>query len=367
MKICILSMQKVNNYGSVLQAYSLKKMAETFGHQVEFIDIKRGEDENLNAQCEKLSLCNKNTLNTNKSWLARQTLRVINKLSNLPTERMYNKFRLNELGITRKTNNTIYDVCIIGSDEVFNCLQISKWGFAPQLFGDVKVAKKVITFAASCGSTREENLSQELRKAIIIAMSNLNAISVRDENTGKFVQKLTGKKYTLNLDPVVTGDFSEEVKDIDLKGKLPKKYCIVYSYKERISDQKLIDAIQDYCRKNGLELVTPFGKQTWIKKTKPLTPFELLKAFENAECIITDTFHGTIFGAKFAKRMAVIIRESNRNKLEDLVNRLEIQDHVLEKVEDLKVIMNIELDRERINRVIKDARRNTFKYLEENL
>ena len=42
MKICILSMQKVNNYGSVLQAYSLKKNIENLGHTVDFIDIKKG-------------------------------------------------------------------------------------------------------------------------------------------------------------------------------------------------------------------------------------------------------------------------------------------------------------------------------------
>lgn len=49
-------MQRVNNYGSVLQAYALKKIIEEFGHQVEFIDIKRGENETLNIQCDNLTL-----------------------------------------------------------------------------------------------------------------------------------------------------------------------------------------------------------------------------------------------------------------------------------------------------------------------
>ena len=34
MKVYILSMQQVNNYGSVLQAYSLKKMIEGLGSEV---------------------------------------------------------------------------------------------------------------------------------------------------------------------------------------------------------------------------------------------------------------------------------------------------------------------------------------------
>lgn len=364
MKIGILSMQKVDNYGSVLQAYSLKKMIETLGHQVEFIDIKRGEDENLNAQCKKLSSY---SADKDKSWVACQMLRVINKLSNIEAERIYEKFRLNELHIKRNTNNSIYDVCTIGSDEVFNCLQSSKWGFDSQLFGNVKNAKRVITYAACCGSTKEEDLSEELRQAIITAMSNLDAISVRDENTEKFVRTLIGRESVYNLDPVAVGDFSAEIQSSNVNGKLPKRYCIVYSYQERISDKETISAIRNYCKKYNLVPIAPFGRQKWIKAQKMLAPFELLKAFMNAECIITDTFHGTIFGAKFGKKMAVIIKDSNRNKLEDLIDRLGIEEHVVTDIDELENILSVELDRDRIDKVLENARKNTFQYLEENL
>lgn len=48
MKVCILSMQKVPNMGSLLQSYSLKKILESMGHEVHFIDIeKRNSDDEL--------------------------------------------------------------------------------------------------------------------------------------------------------------------------------------------------------------------------------------------------------------------------------------------------------------------------------
>lgn len=53
MKVYILSMQQVNNYGSVLQAYSLKKMIESLGNEVRFLAIEKGTDDTLNIQCEK--------------------------------------------------------------------------------------------------------------------------------------------------------------------------------------------------------------------------------------------------------------------------------------------------------------------------
>ena len=42
MKVGILSMQKVKNYGSFLQGFALKTTIEKLGHQCEFIDIEQG-------------------------------------------------------------------------------------------------------------------------------------------------------------------------------------------------------------------------------------------------------------------------------------------------------------------------------------
>lgn len=33
MKVCILSMQRINNMGSLLQSYALKRIIENLGHQ----------------------------------------------------------------------------------------------------------------------------------------------------------------------------------------------------------------------------------------------------------------------------------------------------------------------------------------------
>ncbi len=44
MKICILSMQSIVNYGSVLQAYALRRLLQNLGHEVDFIDIQGDGD-----------------------------------------------------------------------------------------------------------------------------------------------------------------------------------------------------------------------------------------------------------------------------------------------------------------------------------
>ena len=116
-----------------------------------------------------------------------------------------------------------------------------------------------------------------------------------------------------------------------------------------------------------MKIVAPFGRQKWIPSYETLTPFELLKAFQNAECIVTDTFHGTLFGAKFGKRMAVLIRESNQNKLEDLTQRLQIQSHVIIDISQLDTVLKKELDKKKIGEILGLEREKSLKYLKENL
>ena len=43
MKVGIISMQRVCNNGSFLQAYGLKKLIESLGHEVLFLDYEVGE------------------------------------------------------------------------------------------------------------------------------------------------------------------------------------------------------------------------------------------------------------------------------------------------------------------------------------
>ena len=43
MKIGIMSMQRITNYGSFLQAYALKNTIKSLGHKVVFVDYKIGE------------------------------------------------------------------------------------------------------------------------------------------------------------------------------------------------------------------------------------------------------------------------------------------------------------------------------------
>lgn len=144
-------MQEVKNYGSFLQAFSLKKNIEALGHSCEFINIIPGEQlgEYKQERFHKLKLLIKRLW----GWDFIVRFKYIYKF-----QKRFSKEFLPYLGIKQGESKEHYDVVVIGSDEVFNCAQKTWFGFSKQLFGYGLNADKVITYAASFGATTVQKL-----------------------------------------------------------------------------------------------------------------------------------------------------------------------------------------------------------------
>lgn len=65
--------------------------------------------------------------------------------------------------------------------------------------------------------------------------------------------------------------------------------------------------------------------------------------------------------------MAIIIRESNRNKLGDLTRRLQIEDHVVTDISELGAVLDKNLDKVKIDEILSSERKKSLEYLKENL
>lgn len=374
MKVCILSMQKIPNFGSLLQSYSLKKMLESLGHDVSFIDIEKIDD-------DYALMADKSRSFSDESEKQKKSV-VLNKLSRidkyfvnririkkraLKQRYEFEKFRNDCLNIKDSDNYKNYDVCVIGSDEVFNCLAQAPWGFTSQLFGNVKQAEKVITYAASCGSTTVSEVPKNVQNKIRNTFKRVSAFSVRDDNTADFVHALSDKEVIKSLDPVVVGNFDKEIQKTTVSCELPKRYAVIYAYYNRIHKSEEIRAIKSFCKNHDLEMVTVGAPQMWIKKHLVLSPFEMLKVFKQADFVITDTFHGTIFSAKYADKFAVIARESNKNKLLDLIDRLGVDQHLLSSMNDLEKAYVSKNDINKVNAYAQKEREKTLEYLKQNI
>ncbi len=355
MKVGIISMQKIHNYGSFLQALSLKMQMEARGHDVYFIDILPGKQ-----------IATLDTAPVMKSTLAKFDKYFFKRIENYLLFKKMATIHISDYTTYLETDKKLpegekFDLVIIGSDEVFNATTPSPWGFSTQLFGNVENAKKVVTYAASCGHTSYESaLEYNITDEIAESMKNLKAVSVRDKNTFDFVEKITGKEPVINVDPVFISDYDKFIPTVSRK----KPYLLVYAYANRINDEGEIKAIKDYAKKNNLEILCVGMQQRWCKNNISASAFELLGYVKNAECIVTDTFHGTVFSIKFNKKFAVLIRESNRNKLGGLLNHFGLMERSVPSPEKLEAVMEKPIDFKVVNEKIKEERQRSYDYLD---
>lgn len=375
MKVGIISMQRVCNKGSFLQAYGLKKMIESLGHEVIFVDYKVGKPVMRTFSEKKTYYMLKIRNAFIDIFLKCKYLRVIlpKELKNIVIEReQYKYFIAEHLGVTdKKKYRSAVDALVIGSDEVFNCTQINpEVGFSPEIFGADNQAKKVISYAASFGNTTYERLKnygkiEELKKYF----SAFEAISVRDRNSLAVVEKLMGEKPEVNLDPVLMYDYMPTIKDKQIR----KDYIIVYAYRSRITLEEA-EEIKAFAKRVNKRLISVSGEMFFCDEHISLNPFDNLNLFRHADYVITDTFHGTIFSIINRKKFVTLIRESkgnsygNQEKLQDLLIRLGLPNRSFSNGKNnLYDCISAEINYDAVFATINAERKHTMNYLYENL
>lgn len=365
-KVGIMSMQRIKNYGSFLQAFALKNIIEELGHEVEFVDYH--VDAPLVTETEKKS--NKfskgmNVIKGNEPLM--QKIKYIFHKNNF--EKKY--FKLLNLSNEKKYNTKV-DTLVIGSDEVFNCIQSNvNVGYSLELFGKNNNAKKVITYAASFGNTTLEKVRKfKKEKELAELLKKINKISVRDENSGHLVKEISKREAVYHLDPVLVFDYMS--KDIIPQKNIKEKYILVYAYSGRIEEEES-KYIKKLAKKNRLKVYSIGGAQKCADKFIDCTPFEVFNYFANAEFVITDTFHGSIFSIVTHQKFVTIVRKSvgekygNEEKLTDLLNRLNLKDRIVFDYKNIEEIINKKINYEKVEKILECERKKTLNYLKEEI
>lgn len=357
MKIGILSMQEIKNYGSFLQAFSLKKNIEALGHTCEFINIIPGEQ----LAPYKIPLFYKYRILFKRIW----GWDFIKRSKYIYKYQKRFKFEfLPELGVKNYHTTEYFDTVVIGSDEVFNCAQRSWFGFSKQLFGYNLNTNKIITYAASFGATNY-NILKELNidNTISNLLININKISVRDANSVETIKSLTGITPEKHVDPVLIFNYDSYIPTIKNLGD----YMIVYTYPNRITSPEEISAIRTYAHNKKLKLISIGHYFPWCDMTIIPHPFEVLAYFKYANCIVTDTFHGTIFSIKYNKQFCTIIRDMNSNKLTHLLKQFNLSDRIITDIKMLPNILDTIIDYTPTNIEIQKEKKRSIEYLKNNL
>lgn len=351
-RIGIMSMQRITNYGSFLQAYGLKNTLEELGYEVQFVDyqFEKSIAEDVGDKKSKITFYNVlNKLRIKYEWQQFQ--------------KKYNQYLNDYLNISKEKNirPTNIEKLIIGSDEVFNCIQSYPVGYSRELFGRNYENIDVISYAASFGFTTLDLLDKfKIKNEVSDMLNNFKAISVRDENSFDIINKITKQQPYMHLDPVLISNY-EYSNDVSLKD-----YIIVYTYPGRLlSEEK--EYIKNFAKKNGKKIVSIGFYQSISDIHLCPPPLEVFSYFKNADYVITDTFHGTIFSIKTKSKFCTIIRDSNKNKLLYLLKKLHCDDRQVNSLNDIAKLYEKDIVYDETYRIISEERQKSIEYLKKYL
>ena len=352
-RVGIMSMQRIKNYGSFMQAYALKKIIESLGNNVEFIDYKY-EKTLISEEKELKSKILKN-LNIIQFLKKRK---AIKKFGNV-----YDKEFLPLLEIGDYNYNKNIDTLVIGSDEVFNCLQPYPVGYSRNLVGDEYEDTSVISYAACFGHTTLEELKEyNVATEISELLKRFKSISVRDTNSEEIVSKLINKRPDIHLDPVLIYDFNDR-KRVNVEFD---NYIIIYAYPGRFS-HKEEKYIKNFAARHNKKILSLGSYQRIADYIITVNPLEIFSYFEKADFVITDTFHGSIFSIKTKTNFCTIIRNSNNNKLSDLLSRLSLEKRKVDKIEDIEILYNTKTNFIETDEILKVEKKKAIEYLKNNI
>ena len=161
----------------------MKTMLEKMGHDIQFVDYHVGQPLIKDADLIQNGFLRK--INKATSALMYDAP-LKHKLQFIQYKKQFSPKYHRLLGLPKAMNYTpALDVLVIGSDEVFNCIQVNpNVGYSLELFGKDHRAKRLISYAASFGNTTLQKLEEYGKQNEIAGLlQNFHALSVRDTNS----------------------------------------------------------------------------------------------------------------------------------------------------------------------------------------
>lgn len=354
MKVAVITRHAITNYGSLLQAFATQQVIENLGHECEIINYIR--DDESYAQHEKTLLANKPEWNRNP--FKRIVYLALRQPESIASGKKFESEQSRYLHLTKKyttpemllKDKPIADAYMTGSDQVWGPVENRTYDSSYCLsFTDD--SDKRIAYAASFGRTEMTDKTETLFKKWL---GRYRHIAVREDSAVNILKNM-GIDSSQVLDPTLLLD-----SDFWLKIAKPikeKKYVLVY----QLHNDKRVGAYAKKVAKSlGLPLIrvsTSFhqisrqGKFVWCPNIG-----EFLSYIKNAECMITDSFHGTAFAINFNTPFVEVLPNNKTGTRNMSILKLTgLSDRILTDDEDIDLAKK-KIDYSSVNQIMKEQR-----------
>lgn len=355
MRIGILTILNVNNYGAELQSCALCRKLQKLGYDAEVVNFLFGIHHDHDFTGEKLTVP--------ISFKTKMKVRLLpivqdlfclfyNKNKSLRNKR-FDEFHAKFNKLTPMVYPSVkslyeakfdYDVICIGSDQVWNYQK----GYSLEPFFacfDKKGTKK-ISYGSSIGLSE---ISAEAEEVFKKELSGFSSISVREQQASDLLQNLLKKDVDVVLDPTLILNSKEwlEVAKYDMCPK--EKYVLVYIVTIKPCNY-VLDVARKVARERGLKIVRicrdayPEHSGSDIEEIMTAGPSDFVGLFANAEFVVTNSFHGTVFSINFSKPFYSVIKSqhSTNSRLTSILRKLKLENRILSVGSPLPVVTDID-------------------------
>ena len=382
-KVGIITIVNVNNYGAELQAFATFRKLQLMGYNAEIINYLyykdwRYIDSKMSRSFNSMSIKGKIIYFAKyrvASFVLNKILPLICKdvkqrIANFNSFHQHNT-RFSKLYKSMKdlyTDTPIYDVYMVGSDQVWNPNASSS--IEPYFLTFAPHSALTVSYASSFGVSKIENNS--IANRIKLGLSSIKTISVRESSGVNLVKELTGRTAQLVCDPTLLLNKSEWTMFMKPVSNMPQRYVLIYQLSES-------DAI--------VKLATRIGKQEQIpvyrickrafkvKKDKGVVnilnagPSEFLSLITNASFIITNSFHGTAFSINFDVPFYTVVsaKKKNNNRMESLLDYVGLGKRIVKDDVDITNLPIVGYDVNATQLKLKSFRLESEKFLEDAL
>lgn len=363
----ILTMHKVSNFGSALQAYATQKVIASLGYDSELIDYiypnefqySRGYSRPIKNLKSRISFW----LGLHPRWKKMKAIKSF--WPYLKVSKTYKSYE------DIHKNPPIYDIYVTGSDQVWNS-NFTKGDTTFFLDFAPKDAKR-ISYASSFSNA---SLYTEFVDKIGPLLKAYKFISVREKKGAEIVDKLIGKNVPVTLDPTLLLDSAEWNRLADAKKDkyFEKKYILLYVLAYALNPIPYIyDVAIKLHKQTGLEIIALgevdekyFGRIP-IMKVWDADPITYLHLIRNAAYVVTSSFHGVAFSVNYGKPLVAVIDKSKKDdRITTLLSRIGLEKCIydINGPSDVKnVSYQVDLEQDKL----KELRQESLKYLKMSL
>ena len=326
MKIGILTFNRAINYGAVLQALALKQVLQK---NTDFVEI-------INYKCDYIE----KTYSFKNDHFFKRILKTIlyfkkNKkfkhfISKISSEAEFTK------GTIKKCND-IYDIVIVGSDQVWNAnCNGHDYTFLLEWF-----EKKKYSYSASFGlSSIPKNEVAIYKKAL----SSFDGVSVREETGKRICANQLDINAIVTIDPSLLLDKNEWISLLELKCN-SQSYILIYAFLIDENIKTIALKIKNKYKLPIYVINTSIKNKFGDKLFNNSSPKEFVELIYNAKFIVTDSFHGTAFSINFNKEFFVVAKNDRSSRILDLLSLLDLKDRSCDKNTEINQIEKIDYNK----------------------